>query len=56
MELLELGSTFVRLLKLAGPDHNPTNELGTGSFNYFIAVVYSDNRTVVQGEKLRRAT
>jgi hypothetical protein len=52
----ELGSTFVRLLKLAGPDNNPTNELGTGLFDYLVAVVYSDNRNVVQGEKLREAT
>lgn len=52
----ELGSTFLRLVKLAGPDDNPTNELGAGLFDYLVAVVYSDNRNVVQGEKLRRAT
>ena len=49
----DLGRTFIRLIKLAGPDDNPDNELGTGLFDYIISVVYPDESKVVQGEKLR---
>ena len=51
----DLGRTFIRLVKLAGPDDNPTNELGTGSFDYDITVLYPDESRVAQGEKLRGA-
>lgn len=51
----DLGHTFIGLIKLAGPDDNPVNELGTGLFNYNITVVYPDESRVVQGEKLRGA-
>ena len=51
----DLGDTFIGLVKLAGPDDNPVSELGTGSFDYNIAVLYPNESRVVQGEKLRGA-
>ena len=46
-----LGDKFVRLVKTFGPEALPGGEIGSGIFNYEIAVAYADGTRIAQGSK-----
>ena len=47
----ELGDSFVRLVKTFGPEALPGREIGSGVFDYEIAVAYADGTRIAQGAK-----
>ena len=47
----ELGDSFVRLVKTFGPGPAPSKEIGKGTFDFLITVVYPDETIIVQGAK-----
>ena len=51
-----LGDNFVRMVKTFGPDDSPGEDIGTGLFDYLLAVAYPDETIIVQGAKARSSS
>ena len=53
IEAKRIGDKFVRLVKTFGPEPNPGNDIGNGSFSYLITVAYPDQSIVALGAKVQ---
>ena len=51
----QLGERFVRMFKTFSDDTNPGSQIGTGKYEYIIAVVYPDQTRVAVGAKASTA-
>jgi hypothetical protein len=50
----ELGASFVRLVKLIGPEEPPEGQIGTGLYNYVVRVRDEGQQVLARGTKSRK--